>query len=164
MQIDRDALNEPSVLEKMRAKVQEKRKPKLAEFSFLFKEFKPISTTSILKLPGERIQDVYEQFYNKKRREEEITLNHFVSLKDQCNIEIKLDAKTHNQLGDECKIMEPFIVNGYDGFSGVHDNLIWNPMSGSIIYTLNNKVIIEQTKTRDQIVFSLSTVRLSCLA
>lgn len=35
MQVDRDALHEPTVLEKMRAKVQERRKPKLAEFSFL---------------------------------------------------------------------------------------------------------------------------------
>jgi WD40 repeat protein len=34
-------------------------------------------------------------------------------------------------------------VNGYDGFSGVHENLIWNPYTGCIIYTLNNKVIIE---------------------
>ncbi len=60
--------------------------------------------------------------------------------------------------------MEPNIVNGYDGFSGVHDNLIWNPMAGNIIYTLNNKVIIEQTKSREQVILSLSTVRLSCLA
>lgn len=47
------------------------------------------------------------------------------------------------------KLIDPFIVNGYDGFGGVHDNLIWNPMQGIIIYTLNNKVIIEQTKTRE---------------
>ena len=60
MQVDRDALHEPSVLEKMRAKVQEKRKPKVAEFTFLFKEFKPLNQTSILKLPGERMLDIYE--------------------------------------------------------------------------------------------------------
>jgi hypothetical protein len=76
---------------------------------------------------------------------------------------VKLETGNNKYL-DECKIMEPNIVNGYDGFSGVHDNLIWNPMAGNIIYTLNNKVIIEQTKSREQVVLSLSTVRLSCLA
>ncbi len=40
-QIDRDALHEPTVLERMRASVKEKRKPKLAEFSFIVPEFKP---------------------------------------------------------------------------------------------------------------------------
>jgi len=25
------------------------------------------------------------------------------------------------------KTIEPVIVNGYDGFGGVHDNLLWNP-------------------------------------
>jgi hypothetical protein len=45
--------------------------------------------------------------------------------------------------------LESDIVNGYDGFGGVHDNLIWNPTSGTMIYTLHNKVIIEMTKTRE---------------
>ena len=37
---DRDQLHEPTVLERMRASVREKRKPKLAEFSFILPEFK----------------------------------------------------------------------------------------------------------------------------
>ena len=40
-QVDRDHLHEPTVLERMRASVKEKRKPKLAEFSFILPEFKP---------------------------------------------------------------------------------------------------------------------------
>lgn len=39
-QIDRDHLHEPTVLERMRISVKEKRKPKLAEFSFILPEFK----------------------------------------------------------------------------------------------------------------------------
>lgn len=39
-QFDRDQLHEPTVLERMRASVKEKRKPKLAEFSFILPEFK----------------------------------------------------------------------------------------------------------------------------
>ncbi len=35
-----DQLHEPTVLERMRASVREKRKPKLAEFSFILPEFK----------------------------------------------------------------------------------------------------------------------------
>lgn len=87
-----------------------------------------------------------------------------MSLKERSSIEVKFDRPHLMLSGDESKVIEPFIVNGYDGLSGVHDNLIWNPIKCQIIYTLNNKVIIEQTKTREQNVFSLSTVRLSCLA
>ena len=39
-QMDRDQLHEPTVLERMRMSVKEKRKPKLAEFSFILPEMK----------------------------------------------------------------------------------------------------------------------------
>jgi len=45
------------------------------------------------------------------------------------------------------------MVNGYDGYGGVHDNLIWDAPNGFQYYTLNNKVIIENTKTREQSIF-----------
>ena len=61
-------------------------------------------------------------------------------------------------------MIEPSIVNGYDGLSGVHDNLIWSPATGTMTYTLHNKVIHENTKTRSQMVFAVSDVRLSCIA
>ena len=41
------------------------------------------------------------------------------------------------------------ICNGYDGFGGVHDNLVSNTDEGWIAYTLHNKVIYENTKTRE---------------
>ena len=57
------------------------------------------------------------------------------------------------------------IVNGYDGFGGVHDNLVWCHEQGWIAYTLHNKVIIEHAKTREQFaVFSDSTSHLSTMA
>jgi hypothetical protein len=46
------------------------------------------------------------------------------------------------------RIIEPTIVNGYDGFGGVHDNLLWSISDDQIVYTLNNKVIFENTKSR----------------
>jgi len=46
----------------------------------------------------------------------------------------------------------------------VHDNLWWNPSSGLTFFTLNNKFIIENTRSREQQVFADSMVQLSCLA
>ena len=67
MQVDRDALHEPSVLEKMRAKVQERRKPKLSAFSFLMPEFKKLQREEVLKLYGDA-EDYIERVYYDKRR------------------------------------------------------------------------------------------------
>lgn len=51
--------------------------------------------------------------------------------------------------GDSNKIsFEHNLINGYDGFGGVHDNLFWNVKDGLTFFTLNNKLIIEETKTR----------------
>lgn len=55
-------------------------------------------------------------------------------------------------------------MNGYDGFSGVHDNLLWTPSTAMIIYTLHNKIIIESTRARTQTILIESEVRLSTLA
>lgn len=46
----------------------------------------------------------------------------------------------------------------------MHDNLYWNIKDGLTYFTLNNKLIIEKTKTREQTVFADSSVQLSCLA
>jgi len=56
------------------------------------------------------------------------------------------------------------VVNGYDGVGGVHENLVWNSDAGFIAYTLNNKIIIEWTKSKRQVVISDSTTQLSTLA
>lgn len=73
-----------------------------------------------------------------------------------------------NDLGgfedEEVRVMEPTIVNGYDGFSGVHDNLLWDQSRGEIIYTLHNKLIIESVNTRRQQILADSSARISCLA
>jgi hypothetical protein len=60
--------------------------------------------------------------------------------------------------------LELKLVNGYDGFGGVHDNLVWSVQAGFTYFTLNNKVIIENTKTRQQSIFADSCLQLSCLA
>ena len=48
--------------------------------------------------------------------------------------------------------METSIINGYDGKGGAHDNMIWNSHDGWIAYTIQNKVIFEVLKSREQVV------------
>ena len=55
------------------------------------------------------------------------------------------------------KLIDPTTVNGYDGFGGVHDNLVWDSQGGWLAYTLHNKVIFENSKTREQQVLTDST-------
>jgi hypothetical protein len=62
------------------------------------------------------------------------------------------------------RIEEPILVQGYDGFSGAHDNLIWEPFLGNLVYTLHNKLIVEDIKNRQQNIAFESVERLSCLA
>ena len=64
-------------------------------------------------------------------------------------VDIKVEERPKIMEEGKGKIIEPFTVNGYDGFSGVHDNLLWTPATGMITYTLHNKIIIESTRTRN---------------
>ena len=48
-------------------------------------------------------------------------------------------------------------MNGYDGFGGVHDNMVWDSSAGWMAYTLHNKLIFENTKTREQQIIADST-------
>ena len=50
------------------------------------------------------------------------------------------------------------LINGYDGYGGVHDNMVWNAFQGFTYFTLNNKLIVENTKTREQTVWADSYV------
>ena len=59
--------------------------------------------------------------------------------------------------------MKPAVVSGYDGFGGVHDNIVWHQADGWMVYTLHNKVIFENVKTREQTVLSDSASQLSTL-
>jgi hypothetical protein len=92
-----------------------------------------------------------------------VTYNHFVSIVKARIFEFEKDKKLFDNDNKLVQEALPKIVNGYDGFGGAHNNLIWSPNTGHIYYTLNNKLIQEDTKARSQEVFSDSAVRLSCL-
>jgi len=95
--------------------------------------------------------------------EHSLAFNHFVSIKDMVNVDITVEKNVYGADG-QGKIIEPVTVNGYDGFSGVHDNILWTPSSGMITYSLHNKIIIESTRTRQQTIMTESEVRISCMA
>ena len=59
--------------------------------------------------------------------------------------------------------MKPVVVNGYDGFGGVHDNVVWCQQDDWMAYTLHNKVIFENVKSREQTVLCDSATQLSTL-
>ena len=56
------------------------------------------------------------------------------------------------------------VMGGYDGFGGVHDNVVWCQLEGWMAYTLHNKLIFEDVKTRQQTVIADSASQLSTLA
>lgn len=169
-QMDRDQLHEPTVLERMRASVKEKRKPKLAEFSFIVPEFKPQQKEDEkiyeFGVPtGEQVDTTgIDQYYKNQVKERGLSFNQFVSVKEMTNIDVVVERGPAFAAEGQGKVIDPVTVNGYDGFSGVHDNLLWSPATGMITYTLYNKIIIESTKTRQQTILTESEVRLSTLA
>jgi hypothetical protein len=61
--------------------------------------------------------------------------------------EVELESQIEEE--DAVKLINPRIVNGYDGFGGVHNNIAWDSKHGWVAYTLHNKVIFENTKTRE---------------
>ena len=86
-------------------------------------------------------------------------------MKELVSVDVTVEKGSSLEIeGQQGKTIDPVIVNGYDGFSGVHDNLLWTPSSGMVTYTLHNKIIMENTRTRQQTVLTESEVRLSCLA
>jgi hypothetical protein len=159
----------------MRNAVKEKKKPKLAEFSFIVPDFKPAGKpdskfeSDLIRNLGYPRMTALQDEYNRKRLAAGVTYNHFISMQDERTIKFgpteALRSKGFGQ--QELDLMKPLIpniVNGYDGFGGAHDNLLWMPTQGKIFYTLNNKLIEEDTKVRKQVIYADSEVRLSCLA
>lgn len=71
---------------------------------------------------------------------------------------------SQQQISSKEKELNSHICNGYDGFGGVHDNIVSSQDEGWYAYTLHNKVIYENTRTRQQQVMCDSTVQLSTLA
>jgi hypothetical protein len=70
--------------------------------------------------------DSFQSYYDAKVREKELSFNHFVSVQDKKKYEVEIDKKSLLADASEGRIIDSTIVNGYDGFGGVHENLLWN--------------------------------------
>lgn len=95
----------------------------------------------------------------KLKRDRQLTYNHYSGLFKQQEIEQEPMFLIEEQSKDESgsKTILPKVINGYDGFAGVHSNIVWNSTDGWTAYTLFNKVVFENIKTREQTVLSDST-------
>ena len=92
-QYERDQLHEPTVLERMRASVKEKRKPKLAEFSFIVPEFKVqgFEDTKLFSLGyQQKAEDTtgITSYYESQVSERQLSFNSFISVKELLNVNV----------------------------------------------------------------------------
>ena len=85
-------------------------------------------------------------YYEEQRRQREVSSNQYISVNSVSNVECKVEESALALLEEEGpKKIDPVMVNGYDGFSGVHSNIFWQPGRGYMYYTLHNKFIRERT-------------------
>jgi hypothetical protein len=119
----------------------------LKEDTFILPVFKPFSPLDLQQVDLENTQEV-SQAYLKLRKERQLTYNHYANAGNQYDVELRPHLLMDEEEAGDKEIM-PSIVNGYDGFGGVHDNIAWNHHEGWIVYTLHNKVIFEDQKTRE---------------
>mgnify|MGYP006090873463 CR=1 FL=1 len=139
----------------------------MSDDSFIIPQFKPIEQCGV-EITNE---DFFESpnIVKHIREDRKLTYNHYTDCSQKADKQQLQDIESQhfmNFAAGESKsmLLDQKLTSGYDGFGGVHDNLLWNVTAGFTYYTLNNKLIIENTKTREQTVLADATVQLSCLA
>lgn len=126
----------------------------MREDSFYLPEFKACEPAEKGLRPYDQRDFVPTPVIVKQARDDhKLTYNHYHYAKDnnkRVNVEVETGARMVglSGLGNSRQTLDQKLINGYDGFSGVHDNLAWNPAGGLTYFTLNNKLIIEETQTR----------------
>jgi hypothetical protein len=86
------------------------------------------------------------------RDDRKLTYNHYANCQPIDQDPTPFMSFSANE-GTRSATLEQKLISGYDGFGGVHDNILWNVTAGFTYFTLNNKLIMENTKTRKQHVF-----------
>ena len=118
----------------------------MSEDTFIIPTFKPLDQCAIENINRDFVES--PNIVKQQRVDRKLTYNHYANCSKRVDIDVdatpfSLMQDTNNQL------LEQKLINGYDGFGGVHDNLNWNVTAGFTYFTLNNKLIIENTKTRE---------------
>ena len=137
------------MLEKIRTQHKAKKvfRNQIAESTFIVPQFKPIEQAAIEN--NRRDFVMTPNVVNQHRAEAKLQYNHYVGCSKK--LEIELEQQNLYSIGGEpAKNLLPLkLINGYDGYGGVHDNMQWNAYQGFTYFTLNNKLIVENTKTRE---------------
>jgi hypothetical protein len=101
----------------------------------------------------------------QQRQQKGLPYNHFCNTQQTFEVELQPALVPSEEAGRQPeKVMDAQVVSGYDGFGGVHDNIVWHQAEGWMVYTLHNKVIFENVKTREQTVLCYSASQLSTIA
>lgn len=158
-----------SLLEQIRTTNKAKKafRNQMSDDSFIIPQFKPIEQCGV-EIHGE---DFFESpnVVKHLREDHKLTYNHYIDCSQKADKQQLLDIESQHFMNfsageSKSTTLDQKLISGYDGFGGVHDNLLWAVAAGFTYYTLNNKLIIENTKTREQTVLADATVQLSCLA
>ena len=125
----------------------------MSEDTFIIPVFKPLEQASVEKTYREFIES--SNIVKQQRIYRKLSYNHYAncSKKPQLSIEDQR-PNLSTEIRGYSPLMDQKLIIGYDGFGGVHDNLVWNVAAGFTYFTLHNKLIIENTKTREQQVFA----------
>lgn len=148
----------------------------MKEDSFIIPEWVPLDE-SVKNTKYGTAHDFYPSppHVAEARKEEKVSRNHFIDCEMQVEKRLRpkgdasgtMKKKTMKGMKHKPKaekVFEPKLINGYDGFGGVHDNLGWHINGGNTIFTLFNKIVIESTKSREQVVITTSAQsQLSCM-
>lgn len=156
------------MLEKIRTAHKAKKafRNQLSEDTFIIPTFKPLGQVAI----ESNIREYSESpnIVKQNRFDKKLAYNHYADCSKKPEIDFEDDKKepSINFGANRPKhtLIEQRLISGYDGFGGVHDNLHWNVTGGFQYFTLGNKLILENTKTREQVVFCDAAVQLSCMA
>ena len=160
-----------SLLEQIRTTNKAKKafRNQMRDDSFIIPEFVPFVELGVEPSNAQFLES--PNIVKHIREDRKLTYNHYADCSQKSDKHQPVDIEAQhfmNFAGGETKSMalEQKLINGYDGFGGVHDNLLWHGTAGLTYYTLNNKLIIEAAKneSREQTVLADASVQLSCLA
>ena len=141
------------MLEKIRTAHKAKKafRNQLSEDTFIIPTFKPLGQVAI----ESNIREYSESpnIVKQNRFDKKLAYNHYADCSKKPEIDFEDDKKepSINFGANRPKhtLIEQRLISGYDGFGGVHDNLHWSVTGGFQYFTLGNKLIVENTKTRE---------------
>ena len=120
------------MLEKIRTQHKSKKafRNQIAETTFIIPQFKPLDQATIREKEDDKIvRDfiITPNIITQNRAEYKLCYNHYINCSKNLDVELEQQALFSMNTADTAKNVLPLkLINGYDGYGGVHDNLVWN--------------------------------------